>query len=233
MQYVGSKSRHAKEIISVMSSGSTLGAYVEPFVGGANMIDKVDARLRVGNDICPMVITLLSAVRDGWIPPESISEEEYAEAKANQDGSARNAFIGFLCSFGSKWFGGYARSKDGKNYAAIGHRSLIKQSENLKGIVFSNLDYREVLIPRGATLYCDPPYKGVTGYSSGAFDHDEFWEWCRRGAYSGDRLFVSEYQAPEDFVCVWSKKTTSNIDSRSSNFDRIERLFVHESQHGR
>ena len=35
-------------------------------------------------------------------------------------------FVGFGCSFGGKWFGGYARNAGGTNYAAQSKRSLLK-----------------------------------------------------------------------------------------------------------
>lgn len=229
MQYVGSKGRHAKYILPIILKDRIPGSlYVEPFVGGANCIDKVGGR-RLGADIDENVICLLSAVRDGWEPPESLSEDEYKALKAEDSVSPKRSFAGFLCSFGSKWFGGYARSSDGKSYPAIARRSLKRQAPNLAGIEFIHSDYRDLCIEDGSTVYCDPPYKGVTGYSSGKFDHDSFWEWTRETSKRCN-VFVSEYEAPEDFVCVWERATTSNIDSRGSNFLRTEKLFLHESR---
>ena len=50
MKYMGSKNRIAKEILPIMLAYRTPEmAWVEPFVGGANMIDKVDG-IRIGND---------------------------------------------------------------------------------------------------------------------------------------------------------------------------------------
>lgn len=43
MQYMGSKNRIAKELIPIIESyiTSDTKGYLEPFVGGANMIDKI------------------------------------------------------------------------------------------------------------------------------------------------------------------------------------------------
>ena len=42
MKYMGSKARHAKELLPIILKDHTPDMwYVEPFVGGANMIDKV------------------------------------------------------------------------------------------------------------------------------------------------------------------------------------------------
>lgn len=231
MQYMGSKARHAKELLPIILKDRNHGQwYVEPFVGGANMIDKVCGN-RIGNDLNEYLICLLKAVSEGWVPPSSVTEDEYKEEKTSKKIDPRTAFIGFLCSFGSKWFGGYARNKIGTNYAKTGHNSLVKQAPNLKGIKFTNVSYKEMLIPEKSIIYCDPPYFGTTGYSTGLFCHIEFWDWCRERVKDGHRVFVSEYVAPDDFVCVWEKNVTANFDSnRSKAVQKIEKLFIHRSQ---
>ena len=49
MKYLGSKNRIAKQILPLMIEGRTNETWVEPFVGGANIIDKVDGK-RIGAD---------------------------------------------------------------------------------------------------------------------------------------------------------------------------------------
>ena len=46
---MGSKNRIANEIIPIMKKERGERTWVEPFVGGANIIDKVDGK-RIGND---------------------------------------------------------------------------------------------------------------------------------------------------------------------------------------
>lgn len=58
------------------------------------------------------------------------------------------------------------------------------------------------------------------------FDHEEFWEWCRKMVRIGHKVFVSEYRAPDDFVSVFKKEILNNF----SNKKTTEKLFVHESQ---
>ena len=41
------------------------------------------------------------------------------------------SFVGFGCSFAGKWFGGYARSNDKRNYAKMAKNSLNKKIINL------------------------------------------------------------------------------------------------------
>lgn len=69
-------------------------------------------------------------------------------------------------------------------------------------IEFSQKDYREVVIPPNSVIYCDPPYNSTVGYDS-IFDHEAFYEWCRRQTHP---IFISEYNMPQDFRCVAEKK---------------------------
>ena len=108
MQYMGSKNRIAKHILPIMLSERKPDQWwIEPFVGGANMIDKVIGN-RMGNDTHEYLIALLTAIRDGYIPPTDISKELYYAIKAEPQAYPKElvGFVGFLCSFGGKWWGG-------------------------------------------------------------------------------------------------------------------------------
>jgi len=38
------------------------------------------------------------------------------------------------------------------------------------------------------------------------FDSGKFWDWVRVKVSQGHDVFISEYKAPSDFVCVWVKR---------------------------
>ena len=64
MKYMGSKNRLAKELLPIILKDRKQGQwYVEPFVGGANMIDKVDGN-RIGSDNNKYLIEALKMIRD-------------------------------------------------------------------------------------------------------------------------------------------------------------------------
>lgn len=76
---------------------------------------------------------------------------------------------------------------------------------------------------------CDPPYKGTKTYNTSKnFDHDKFFEWCREQTKRGNVVFVSEYEAPEDFVCVWQQEVKSSLSANGvsgGNKVSVEKLF--------
>ena len=88
-------------------------------------------------------------------------------------------------------------------------------------------DYKKCYL-ENCVVYCDPPYEGTTGYKTGAFDHTEFWAWCRKTA-ERNSLFVSEYNAPTDFVCVWSgeQKTSFASGVNAATNTATEKLFTY------
>jgi len=229
MRYMGSKNRLAKYILPVMlMERKSNQCWVEPFVGGANMIDKVSGK-RIGNDSHYYLIALLVALQDGWVPPTDVSKKMYYDIKGNKENypDAVVGFVGFLCSFGAKWWGGYAKNnKTGYNYAESGSRMLVKQAKNLKGIEFICGDYLNMIIPPNSFIYCDPPYKNMTAYKD-TIDHDVFWQWCRDRAKEGHTVFVSEYVAPADFECVKTVEHKTSL-SISGQHKRVEKLFIYK-----
>ena len=228
MQYMGSKNKIAKHLLPfILERLKPDQHYVEPFVGGANMMDKVDHPFRIGADLNYHLIEMWRALQKGWSPPENVSESEYQYLKAAQDieDPALVAFVGFLVSFGAKWFAGYAKNKENYNYAAIGVRALKKQSPYLKDVEFHCCSYQDLEIPEKSLIYCDPPYRGTTGYKMG-FDNDFFWQWCRDKASEGHTVLISEYSAPADFECLISVEHTSTLD-KANRVVRIEKLFIY------
>lgn len=74
-------------------------------------------------------------------------------------------------------------------------------------------------------VYCDPPYAGTEKYDGNTFDHASFWEWVRTRDYP---VYVSEYNAPDDFACVWEKRVPKKMaGGRSAKQKATEHLYIH------
>ena len=83
-------------------------------------------------------------------------------------------------------------------------------------------------IPNNSIIYCDPPYKDTTKYSN-LFNHDEFWEWCRQKSKEGHSVYISEYNAPDDFECIWQKEIVSSLTKDTGSKKGVEKLFKHKT----
>lgn len=232
MKYMGSKNRFAKELLPIILKDRTNGQYyVEPFAGGMNLIDKVDGN-RIANDIHTELIEMWKAlVYDLWQPPINVSEEDYKNAKNNKTkiSKALNGYIGFN-SYGGKWYAGYRRDKQGKrDYWREHYNNIMKQVLKLKDVKFTNCSFTDLDIPKNSIIYCDPPYEGTTKYNN-KFDHILFWDWVRTKSKQGNKVYVSEYNAPNDFVCVWQKDAKSTFSANGvvgGTKKSTERLFIY------
>lgn len=227
MRYQGGKSRIAQDIASAISVRGG-DCFVSLFCGSCAVESKVQGFSRkILNDRHQYLIALLQGVQRGYELPESITPEQYRHIREHKDDDPTLAgFVGFGCSFGGKWFGGYARNATGTNYAAQSKRSLLKDMATLQDATFVCADYRRVCIPPRAVIYADPPYNNTTGYHGDRFDSAEFWIAMRLLADTGHTVFVSEQEAPPDIQCVWERKFTRTLDRNKSNqFSVTEKLF--------
>ena len=225
MQYLGGKSRIAKQIIDIMSAEREEGmAWVEPFMGSGKVISQVSGR-RIGADINHEMIALFKAIRGGWKPPTEVTREFYEEVKNNQGKYTDHlkAFISIGCSFGARKWNGYAQNKRGDNFARRSHNGLMKIKPLIKDVELVSCDYRSIRIPPRSLIYCDPPYLNTTGYGYN-FDHDSFYAWCRDRVDDGHYLFVSEYVMPNDFEEIWSKNVVGTLNANTAKI-KTERLF--------
>ena len=237
MKYMGSKNRIAKEILPIMLKERGNRTWVEPFVGGANMIDKVDGK-RIGADINKYLIDFWNALKDGFVPPEHITLDEYYSLKQNKDEDTKmTLWAGICCSYGGKWFGGWIndykenrRLKNGRlpNHQTESRNSVLKQLPKIKDVNFVHCEYQYLEIPDNSLIYCDPPYEGTTSYKDG-FNHADFWQWCRDKSNEGHIVFVSEYNAPNDFECIKEVVTNTQLGNgcNTGNQTKYEKLFTY------
>jgi DNA adenine methylase len=238
MRYQGSKAKVVKDIVRRLDVQP--GAlYVEPFVGGGNVIAHVTPEAtRVGYDANIYMVALLRSLALGWVPPKHVTEEEYRRVKENRHRyeHALVGYVGTQASFGGCWFGGYARAyKPDRTPRDMPHeawKNTMRQAPLLRGCTFLQSDYRDIRFGRPAIIYCDPPYDCSTGYDeAGAFDSAEFWRWAR-GLDPSHTVFVSEYAAPEGWRCVWSKEVDGfNSYRKDRDVERkrpTEKLFVRD-----
>lgn len=240
MKYMGSKNRIAKFILPIIQQRMddyNLHTYVEPFVGGANMIDKVVCEKKIGCDKQKYLIALYENLHRICELPEFITKEHYAEVR-NSFNNNTNEFedwykgaVGFLASYNGRFFdGGYAgivNTKAGtiRNYYAEAKRNLENQIKNLEGIVWKQGDYRATCSDLvDCLIYCDPPYKNTKQYGTSAdFNHDEFWDWCREMS-ERNIVLISEHVARDDFDCIWEMPHKRTIDN-TKRVECVERLF--------
>ena len=240
MRYQGSKSKIAKYILPIITANLTKDrCYVEPFMGGCNTFSLVDTPNKIGNDYNLYVVEMWKAFQNGMQPIPDLTLEQYNDIKKayqNKDIKYPMWLIGYVgnaCSYGSGWWNGYAHKNLRKNEDHIkeaynGTMKQIEKFKHLKEATFTYGSYDKMYIPNNSIIYCDPPYACTKKYESD-FDNVAFWEWCRLMKSKGNEIYISEYSAPSDFKCVWSKEVKDGMatyDFGSKQKTKVEKLFT-------
>ena len=244
---MGSKRRIADELIKVMFNGIELKRYIEPFVGGCGIMDKVKCGIRIGIDSNPYLIAMWRGLQNGYRFPNRISREMYARQReyyhdtkskvsdynADDYDVALCGWVGFMGSFNGRFYdGGYSGHEVSSNgekprdYIGENIRNTMAQVPLIGGVEFICADYAWFEPQPGDLIYADPPYKNTKKYLySINFDYDRFWnqmkEWSKK---DGVDVFVSEYEAPEEFEAVWEKKRNNAMSLRNTKLI-TEKLF--------
>jgi len=235
MKYMGSKRRIARDISSAINRFNNYSdAYYEPFVGGFNVAQYINAEKIFASDYHFYLIKLYEALQSGWIPPYFISEKEYTEIQVDMSKYPAElvGYVGFSLSFGAKFFGGYRHDVAGdrsvKNEELQNSRARknvldLLRSGQFRKAKFACCEYGEIEVVPGSIVYCDPPYFGTTGYKT-KFNHEIFWEWVKNVSLHSVVL-VSEYNAPHDFDIVWEGSIPNTLNKNGSSV-ASEKLFI-------
>jgi len=112
-----------------------------------------------------------------------------------------------------------------QNLERLQRLQRLQNKQNIKQII--KWSYNEVDIPKNAIVYCDPPYNNTATYAEWWFNHKEFWEYIRKLSKT-NKVFISEYSAPDDFKVIYefSQKSCLQWWSQSHNNQPNEKLFT-------
>ena len=235
---MGSKARIAKEIIPIMLRNRKKDQYFfDVCCGGGNLIDKVPATgINIAADNNLYVVEALRLIQSNPTSlPKNNKEFTLEHYNAIRSGSMEvsigyKGYVGYALSYGGKWFGGWCRDGAGKrDYIREAYDNAQEQSKRLNNVRIIHEDLYTNWYPDNSIIYVDPPYKGTTGYGS-TFDHDKLWNWVREMTEKDYKVYVSEYEAPPDFKCVWEKRLASSLTADTGSKTALERLFIYEKR---
>lgn len=251
MKYLGGKYFLGKEISNILSEfiNEDVDGYLEPFCGALGVLKRMTSKFKncEASDTHSDLIELWKKVQNNtFIPPDTMTEEKYYKIKNTKSPSALKAFVGFGCSFGGKYFSGYAQKYTGgkkENYLQAAKNSINYLRPDIQNVIFRCISY-DKLKPHNKLIYCDPPYmynnfpvkyrNSTKKYN--VFDNNNFWDIMRKWS-KNNIVVISETHAPDDFVCIWEKKKYRSIsqskktrfkNSNSKKFS-IEKLFMYKN----
>jgi DNA adenine methylase len=242
MRYQGAKTKLIKHIKNVIETNCPQDyTFIDMFMGGANVIANINIKNKIGNDINPLIIELWKETQKGnFTAPNSLTKEEYYDMKldAVKHGCVKysKALLGYVscaCSFGGGIWNGYAgynpkKNEDHIKEACNGFNKQVKNFLFFDKTQFCNETYENLKTPVKSFIYCDPPYRNTKGYKVD-FDYEKFDNFIREEIKTGKIFLISEYEMPDDFVCIWSKDYQNAMKPGASD-RKSEKLFVHKTQ---
>lgn len=227
--------------------------YIEPFGGGMNVINYCNFPVRIAYDNDPFLIGFWKGLQKGYmIPINDMTEERYYALKEINDmalsGKLRISDIDdhtlfligtyrFLFSFNGKPFDGYnggkiQRGNSNRDYAYESYLNVCKQVYNtyeFMNITYEFMSYDNIYFPPGSKsiVYCDPPAM----YSRQPddmeyFDIDYFHEWARMVRKLGNTVYLTGFDAPNDFIEIWSTKVVSSQQKQDKKTEQVLKLFT-------
>ena len=243
MGFQGGKAKGADFILKILNDPIFDNFdYVEPFCGYCHILRRVlNKQKYTASDASPLVVALMRGLQTKQ-PFPSITKEEYQFMKYNEgDATFQRAVAAFAYSYnGHAWrgyVGGKRYGRAQRDYVAEQRRYYEKLAENE---VFQSADFTcrsyEDHCPENALVYCDPPYAASAPsahYSAGNryekvdFDTHAFWNVMRQWS-ENNAVFVSEYNAPDDFVCIDSQSKRVLLNHRDRTQTNTECLFLHK-----
>lgn len=203
----------------VRELASSRGRFVEPFVGGFHLVPEVQP-IEGGlcSDAHPGLAVLYRAVAHGWTAPLGLGRDEWEALRAARDWeNPLTTFAAFGCSYGGREFQGYAAA-NARGYLTGDStaRRLTRARPWLQRCSFRTCDYREVDVPPGSVVYCDPPYATGKPYAGmPVFDREAFVRWCEETSRRGTVL-VSDFEGnlPAHWEIVWSRARIRELGPR-------------------
>lgn len=253
MIFQGSKAKYAESIVPKLQriiDENNIIYYIEPFVGGANVIDKVYCEFKIGCDKnAPLIALHQKAQKDFKSIPEHGTSELWYRAKDAYRAAQGDPYIiqnnpdapelweigaiAFLGSFNHGGFSrGYAKPEGERDPYNEAYRNLEKQAkkEEYKEITFVwEPNYSTLYLPEKeldkCLIYCDPPYEGTKPYGYAfetKFDYKEYWNWIRELSKK-TYIICSEQNFPDDFEILWEKEVNRTM-STSNKFKATEKL---------
>lgn len=173
MVYQGSKNRLTKFLVPIIQKyidDNNIKTYIEPMVGGANLIDKIKCDKKIGADINEELIALLKYAQTDnklSIAPEVCTFEHYADVREDRKLGTHKyspeyiALIGYMASYGGRYFdGGFARNSraDDRNSSTIKYKNNLnnirEQAPNLNDIEFLCCNYNDFADYKNCLFYC-------------------------------------------------------------------------------
>jgi DNA adenine methylase len=244
--YHGGKYRHGKQIAEIINElydkcRVDINGYIEPFCGMCgvyrHVVNMLPKSLKyIASDQHDSLILMWKALQNAWIPPKKDCSVKQFDRLKHSAPSAIKAYYGFGSSFSGIYFCGHRSKYNDDTFKENKSDELVDIAKDMKNVKFYKRCYSYYTINKFTNyiIYCDPPYSNTRNnlyYNDDTltllkFDSTQFWNWCRIMSKC-NIVLITEYNAPKDFVPIYTFKNNSVY--RSKQTTKLEKLYIHKS----
>lgn len=228
---MGSKRLYAKYICPILQKAidkNNIKNFYDVCVGGAHIIENIKCKNKIGIDLNQDLIELYNYGLTNNIYPEKITREDWDKAKAGQGEPWWRALVCFFASTSARGFGGGYCLNGERDYYHERLRNFQKQLPLIKDCHFIHGDILTYSFINNSVIYIDPPYKNTKKYDiSKNFNYEKFWQRVRELSLN-NFVFISEQEAPNDFIPIWSKNVKRHcFNEGSGGTSASENLWIY------
>ena len=229
MTYQGSKAKYSKYIAPILQKcidDNHITTFIDAFCGGCNIITDVKCENRIAIDNNKYLIALWQFLQDHptYQFPLYPPREDWDRCKNGEE--ENDWYVGLVSIFCSNMTGGFPAGYDKVGARYNGRiKNCKKDLPLLYDVHFICADYQVLDNYENCVIYCDPPYANTHKYNYQSFNNEKFWTFCRELSKK-NYVFISEQEAPDDFITIWSKNIAHNI--RGNYRIATEKLFIYK-----
>lgn len=259
MYYLGGKTLIGRKIAGIINKYITDDKpFYSLFTGSGGVEQFINANQKYYNDLHYALKPLYEELKTNWLPSlEECSELfnvncfDYHNAFKKwridnkhfftQDNfinysrriQAYLCLIGFGTSFSGKWLESFALTRNDHVlrhcFKGIKKKVFNGLTYNLK--TFTQNDYKTYHNIHNSIIYCDPPYENVSGYSTGTFNNNEFFEFASMITKQNNIVFISECTCNNnDFIPIASIRFRRGLRTINEKGNVVnELLLAHKS----
>lgn len=225
----GSKNKYSKYICPILQGcidKNKIETFIDVCVGGSNIIKNIKAKNRIGIDKNQNLIDLYHQMQMGNFNfPPFPTREDWDKCKNGEINGWYAGLVEIFTSYLARGYGGGYNKQEGQYWGRV--HTAQKDLPLIQDINYIYSDFEIIKNYTGCVIYADPPYIGTKTYSSDPkFDYERFWQ-CMREVSINNWTFISEQNAPDDFIPIWSLETTRQLQGNITSC--TEHLFVFKS----
>lgn len=178
-----------------------------------------------GEDVEPVKVSASKMLCLPSVHERRMAYREFCRALADYLKSSEDTQLALVGADGTHGLQGLQGLESMERLEATERLEVLQGLKLSKSFEVLRLDYRDVEIPEGATVYADPPYVDTRCEGYAEFEHSEYVEWLAQVQFM---VVGSGYEIPDGCVEVAQRGKRKTMCATDNSTLAVEKLYVQE-----